>query len=94
MTREEVIKEAIDYVRRGQFSFCRETFYEIIAILKCFLDTNVVCVNYHDERWHLDEKSGKFYVERLFDQWEPEPTPYFLPHWIRQNKPLTCRSLL
>lgn len=94
MTREEAIKEAIDWVRRGQFSSYRETSDEAIAILKCFLDTNTECVNYHDARWYLDEKSGKFYVEHLFDQWEPEPTPYFLPHWIRQNKPLTCRSLL
>lgn len=68
MTREEIIKEAIDWVRRGQFSSYRETYDEAIAILKCFLDTNAVCVNYHDARWHLDEKSGKFYVERLFDQ--------------------------
>lgn len=38
-------------------------------------------------RWHLDEKNGRLYYERLFDQWEPKPTPWY-------QKSFICRSLL
>ena len=87
MTREEIIKEAMDYLQSGRFSCCKETYDEIFATLKCFADTGAKYVNYHDIRLCLDEKDERFYFERLFNQWEPEPTPWY-------QKPFTCRSLL
>lgn len=87
MTREEIIKEAIDYVQTGRSSYFKETYNEMSAILKCFADTDAKYVNYHDVRLCLDEKNERFYFERLFNQWEPKPTPWY-------QKPFTCRSLL
>ena len=87
MTREEIIKEAMCYAQIGRFGYYKETYDEILAVLKCFTDTDAEYVNFQDIRWHLDEKNGKIYYERLFNQWEPKPTPLYL-------KPLTCRSLL
>ena len=90
MTREEIIKEAIDYVQTGRFGYFKETYNEIFAILKCFAETDAKYVNYHDVRFYLDEKNEKFYFERLFNQWEPKPTP-----WYEQSqKNLVCHSLL
>ena len=34
-----------------------------------------------------DEMNGRLYYERLFDQWEPKPTPWY-------QKSFICRSLL
>lgn len=87
MTREEIIKEAMNYLQLGRFSCCKETYNEIFSVLKCFADTDAEYVNFQDMRWHLDEKDKRFYYERLFDQWEPKPTPWY-------QKPFTCRSLL
>lgn len=87
MTREEIIKTAMGYAQIGRFSYYKETYDEMLAILKCFADTDAKYVNYQDERWHLDEKSGKIYYERLFNQWEPKPTPWYPKSFI-------CRSLL
>lgn len=56
MTREEIIKEAIDYVQTGRFSYYHECYDEIFAVLKCFADTNAKYVNYKDTQWYLDEK--------------------------------------
>ena len=52
MTREEIIKEAIDYVQTGRFSYYHEGYDEIFAVLKCFADTNAKYVNYKDTRWY------------------------------------------
>lgn len=87
MTREEIIKEAMDYLQSGRFSCCKETYNEILSVLKCFADTDAKYVNYQDIRLYLDEKNERFYFERLFDQWESKPTPWY-------QKPFTCRSLL
>jgi hypothetical protein len=87
MTREEIIKEAMDCVQIGRFSCFEGTDNEMVAILKCFADSDAKYVNYHDVRLYLDEKNEKFYFERLFNQWEPKPTPWY-------QKPFTCRSLL
>lgn len=87
MTREEIIKEAMSYAQIGRFGYYKETYDEVFSVLKCFADTDAEYVIFRDRRWHLDEKSGKIYYERLFNQWEPKPTPWY-------QKPLTCRSLL
>lgn len=87
MTREEIIKEAMDYLQSGRFSCCKETYNEIFSVLKCFADTDAKYVNYQDIRLYLDEKNERFYFERLFDQWEPKPTPWY-------QKSFICRSLL
>lgn len=87
MTREEIIKEAIDYIQTGRFSYYYEGYDEMFAVLKCFANTNAKYVNYKDTQWYLDEKKEKIYYERLFDQWEPKPTPWY-------QRPFTCRSLL
>lgn len=87
MTREEIIKEAIDYIQTGRFSYYHEGYDEMFAVLKCFANTNAKYVNYKDTQWYLDEKKEKIYYERLFDQWEPKPTSWY-------QKPFTCRSLL
>lgn len=87
MTREEIIKEAMNYLQLGRFSCCKETYNEIFSVLKCFADTDAEYVNFQDMRWHLDEKDKRFYYERLFDQWEPKPTPWY-------QKSFICRSLL
>ena len=58
MTREEIIKEAIDYVQMGRFSYYHEVYDEMFAVLKCFADTNAKYVNYKDTRWYLDEKKS------------------------------------
>ena len=90
MTREEIIKEAIDYVQTGRFSYYHECYDEMCAVLKCFADTNAKYVNYKDTQWYLDEKKEKIYYERLFNQWEPKPTP-----WYEQSQNnLVCHSLL
>ena len=87
MTREEIIKTARGYAQIGRFGYYKEIYDEMLAVLKCFADTDAEYVNYQDTRWHLNEKTGKIYYERLFNQWESKPTPWY-------QKPLTCRSLL
>ena len=87
MTREEIIKEAFKWLQAGRLTYYCEEYDDIFLVLKCFADTDVEYVNYQDKRWHLNEKTGKIYYERLFNQWEPKPTPWHL-------KPFTCRSLL
>lgn len=87
MTREEIIKEAMGYAQIGRFGYYKGTYDEMLAVLKCFADTDAEYVNFQDMRWHLDEKNGRLYYERMFDQWEPKPTPWY-------QKPFTCRSLL
>ena len=59
MTREEIIKEAIDYVQTGHFSYYHKCYDEMFAVLKCFADTNAKYVNYKDTQWYLDEKKEK-----------------------------------
>ncbi len=87
MTREEIIKKAIDYLQSGRFSCCKETYDEIFATLKCFADTGAKYVNYQNIQICLNEKSGRFSCEYLLNQWEPEPTPWY-------QRPFACRSLL
>lgn len=87
MTREEIIKEAMGYAKIGRFGYYHEGYDEMFAVLKCFANTNAKYVNYKDTQWYLDEKKEKIYYERLFDQWEPKPTPWY-------QRPFTCRSLL
>lgn len=87
MTREEIIKEAFKWLQAGRLTYYCEGYDDMFSVLKCFADTDAEYVNYQDTRWHLNERTGKIYYERLFNQWEPKPTPWY-------QKPFTCRSLL
>lgn len=48
MTREEIIKEAIDYVQIGRFGYYKGTYNEMLAVLKFFADTDAEYVNFQD----------------------------------------------
>lgn len=87
MTREEAIKEAIEWLKAGRLTYYSEGYNDMLSVLECFADTDAEYVNYQDTRWHLNEKTGKIYYERFFNQQESKPTPWY-------PKPFTCRSLL
>ena len=87
MTREEIIKNAFEWLQAGRLTYYREGYYDMLSVLKCFVDTGAEYVNYQDTRWHLNEKTGKIYYERFFDQWKSKPTPWYPKSFI-------CRSLL
>lgn len=48
MTREGIIKEAMGYAQIGRFGYYKETYNEMLAVLKCFADTDAEYVNFQD----------------------------------------------
>ena len=83
MTREEAIKSIVEWMEKD----FKPSYDYFLPVLKCFANTDAEYVNFEDTRYHLIDKTGQLYYERFFDQWYPEPEPYY-------PKSFTCRSLL
>lgn len=50
MTREEIIKNAFEWLQAGRLTYYREGYDDMFSVLKCFADTGAEYVNYQDTR--------------------------------------------
>ena len=54
MTREKIIKNAFEWLQAGRLTYYREGYYDMLSVLKCFVDTGAEYVNYQDIENYFD----------------------------------------